>query len=246
MKRYQSTSREFRDYLRLNGIPLRYELDDPQDYQRSLTNHISYYQRIYGGLLPQDMSAHILEIGCSEGLFLGFLQQSGYTNYSGIDLAPEKLDIAAIYHPGRVTSADAFEHLPRYPDSYDMVFANFSLEHIPKESTMDFLKVVRGSLKPGGAFIASVPNMDCPFALFARYMDFTHQVGFTVESLVWVFFEAGFQGIQVHDATPISSRFRARLRYKMARAILEYLCGSIGVRNLKRHISESIFCIGYK
>ena len=246
MKRYQSTTREYRDYLRLNGIPLRYELDDEHDYQKSSANHITYYGSIYDTFLPSNREAPILEIGSSEGLFLGFLKHRGYTNYIGIDLAQEKLSISQKYHAGKVMDADAFEYLPKNPEAFQMIFANYVLEHIPKEQTLSLLKLAYKSLKPGGFLIASVPNMDCPLALFSRYMDFTHQVGFTIESLVWVFYEAGFKKIEVHDAVKLPEKFFPRLRYHISRYILDYLGKSIGVRNMKKCISESIFCIGFK
>lgn len=246
MKRYQSTSRAFRDYLRANGVPLKYERDNEQDYRRSLAQHIAYYGRIYGKFLPKSREAPILEIGCGEGLFLGFLAHLKYRNYLGIDLAAEKLEIAKKYHPHQILSADAFKYLRRHKNTFKIIFANFVLEHVPKKQTMEFLKLVYGALKSDGVFIASVPNMDCPLALFERYMDFTHEVGFTLESLIWVFFEAGFKGIEVHDAAPIPDTFVSRLKYRISRKFLEFLGRSIGVRSLKRHISEAIFCVGYK
>jgi SAM-dependent methyltransferase len=246
MKRYQSTSRAFREYLRANGVPIKLERDNEQDYRRILEQHISYYKSIYHKFLPKSLEAPILEIGCGEGLFLGFLAHLKYRNYLGIDLATEKLEIAQKYHPNRVLNADAFEYLRHHKNTFRLIFANFVLEHIPKKQTLEFLKLVHGALEPKGAFIASVPNMDCPLALFARYMDFTHEVGFTLESLIWVFFEAGFKGIEVHDAAPIPDTFVSRLKYRISRRFLEFICRSIGVRPLKKNISETIFCVGYK
>lgn len=246
LKRYQATTREYRNYLRENGLALRYELDNKDDYFKSQSEHIKYYRKIYRSFLPEDASAPILEIGCSEGLFLGFLKNEGYTNFKGIDLAPEKIEIAMKYHPGCVAIDDAFSYLHNINNTYELIAANFVLEHIPKDSTIEFLKTVNKALKNNGIFIASVPNMDCPLALFARYMDFTHQVGFTMESLIWVIFEAGFKNMQVYDASPTSSKFCSRMKYAVSRRIIEYLGRSIGVRNLKKCISESIFCVGYK
>lgn len=246
MKKYQGTTREFRAHLRNNAVPLRYELDNEEDYAKSQNKHIAYYKRLYGRFLPKEKDVPILEIGCSEGLFLGFLKHLGYTNYTGIDLAREKLDIATKYHPDCVLEADAFDYLKDQKESFVIIFANYVLEHIPKDKTIEFLNLIYTALRKNGSCIVSVPNMDCPFGLFSRYMDFSHQIGFTVESLLWVFYEANFQKMQVYDAFLIPDKFCHKLKYRISRCIIEFLCNSIGVRNLKRCISESIFCVGYK
>ena len=40
--------------------------------------------------------------------------------------------------------------------------------------------------------------------LFNRYQDFTHEVGFTLESFIWIFYVGGFRNMQVHDAISIN------------------------------------------
>ena len=42
---------------------------------------------------------------------------------------------------------------------------------------------MHAALRAGGAVLIDVPNMDWLFAGHERYMDFTHELGFTQESL---------------------------------------------------------------
>lgn len=48
---------------------------------------------------------------------------------------------------------------------------------------LSFLQSIHFGLKQGWGVIIDVPNMDWLFASHERYMDFTHELGFTVESL---------------------------------------------------------------
>jgi hypothetical protein len=49
------------------------------------------------------------------------------------------------------------------------------------------------TLKPGGKVFIKTPNMENPFNLRSRYMDFSHEVGFTEHSLYEVLSTAGFR-----------------------------------------------------
>ena len=57
------------------------------------------------------------------------------------------------------------------------------MEHIEKNRILEFLELVNNSLIEGGIALIEVPNMDWIWASHERYMDFTHEVGFTKESL---------------------------------------------------------------
>jgi hypothetical protein len=64
-----------------------------------------------------------------------------------------------------------------------MILIKAVLEHIPKQEVIPLLERIKHALKPGGLVLVDVPNMDWLFAQHERYMDFTHEVGFTLESL---------------------------------------------------------------
>jgi hypothetical protein len=52
------------------------------------------------------------------------------------------------------------------------------------------------ALQPGGKLIITTGNMACFTGLFSRYMDFTHETGFTETSLKQVLMLAGFTDIK--------------------------------------------------
>ncbi len=132
-------------------------------------------------------SAQILEIGCSKGYLLASLASFGFTRLSGVDLSPDDVEIARKRVPIAIISCeDALQYLEDHKSTCDVIILKAVLEHTPKESIMTFFKRIQDSLKSGGIVIIDVPNMDWLFAQHERYMDFTHEVGFTRESLAQV------------------------------------------------------------
>jgi len=151
--RFQSTEKEFRNILKNNSVPIKYDLQNDNDYKDSQKNHISYYDRIYGRYLDElvpNRSAKILEIGCAEDLFLGYLKYKGYTNYLGIDLSENKIEIAKKYHLNKVKVSDAFTLLSELDEYYNLIVLNFVLEHINKEKMHKFIRQIYSSIIPGG------------------------------------------------------------------------------------------------
>lgn len=128
--------------------------------------------------------AEVLDIGCSGGYLLRVLAENGFERLHGVDLSARDVERAQELAPSAdVRCADAMEHLESYPSSYDIIILKAVLEHMPKEQVFPFLERIRSGLKPGGIVIVDVPNMDWLFASHERYMDFTHESGFTKESL---------------------------------------------------------------
>lgn len=147
---------------------------------------IQYAQANYRGFLePLDkQKVDLLEIGCSRGYLLSILCSWGFTNLDGIDLSLDDVEHAQQLVPqAHFFCEDAFVYLDRSTKQYDVIIFKAVLEHVAKANTLPFLTKVNQCLKPGGIVIVDVPNMDWLFAQHERYMDFTHEVGFTQESL---------------------------------------------------------------
>jgi len=179
------------------------------------------YSAWYGKFLPADKNSKILDVGCGMGHFLCFLKREGYINYWGIDLSPSQVQFVAEHVTKRVTLADAFAYL-RTNDAFDVIAANDILEHISKDATRGFLTLLYNSLKANGLLFIKTPNMSNPFGLKSRYQDFTHEVGFTEDSLRLVLNISGFHELCITGTSyatqsrrPWIAKFGERITHKI-------------------------------
>lgn len=146
---------------------------------------------------PEDAPA-ILDVGCSRGALLAALRDVGYDEISGVDLSEADVRVARDDRGlPDVHAADAEDFLAGRPGRYDVIIAKAVLEHVDKDRVIPFLETIASGLRPGGLVVIDVPNMDWLFASHERYMDFTHEVGFTRESLGQVL-RAVFESVSVH------------------------------------------------
>ena len=128
--------------------------------------------------------ARVLDIGCNKGYLLAVLAEHGFEHLVGVDLSPVDVEIAKGIAPtATIHCVDAFDYLAQQLDQFDAIVLKAVLEHLPKSETLPMLEAIRRALKPGGMVLVDVPNMDWFFATHERYMDFTHEAGFTPESL---------------------------------------------------------------
>lgn len=162
-----------------------------------------YFESAYKPLLPENKKAKILDVGFGEGIFLYWASEAGYTNLHGVD--PCKAFTKIVDEIPHVTAEVglAQDFLANHKNEYDVITIKAVLEHIPKDQVFPLIKQMQDSLKPGGVLIVDVPNMDWLYAQHERYLDFTHEVGFTQESLrdVLGFF---FADVSIHFPKDIS------------------------------------------
>jgi 2-polyprenyl-3-methyl-5-hydroxy-6-metoxy-1,4-benzoquinol methylase len=168
------------------------------------------YSAWYHKSLPTNKNAKILDIGCGMGHFLYFLEKEGYANYWGIDLSPSQVQYVRENITTRVTFADVFDYL-NTNGAFDIIAANDILEHISKDKTLDFLTLAFNSLNSSGSLFLKTPNMSNPFSLKSRYQDFTHEAGYTQESLRYVLSASGFQEIEIIGASYVAVSFKSRI-----------------------------------
>ena len=129
-------------------------------------------------------TGEVLEIACNRGYLLSALSRLGFQQLNGVDLSPDDLALAGKQVPNaNLTRADVFEFLDGTPDCFDVIVLKALLEHVPKSDVLTLLEKIHRSLRPNGVVIIDVPNMDWLMAAHERYMDFTHEVGFTRQSL---------------------------------------------------------------
>lgn len=172
-----------------------------------------------------DKNAAILDIGCGWGHQLFILRHLGFTNLRGIEIVEDSWRIARqeLGAGAIVELADAFQYLVGQNDAFDVIILNDVLEHIPRQGTLELLRLIHGALKPGGIISVRVPNMSSLLASFSRDLDFTHVVGFTEFSLMQALDLAGFSDHRLVPMRPklfFSFRHPLRVLLRLARALL--------------------------
>lgn len=179
------------------------------------------YAAWYKNFLPQDKNARILDVGCGMGGFLFFLEKQGYTNYWGIDLCGKQIEYIQKHITPRVAIADGSEYL-RANGSFNLIVLNDTLEHIQKDRVLEFLTIIYKALDPNGLLFIKTDNMSNPFSLASRYIDFTHEIGFTEDSLRQILSAAGFDDVQIigefhtgHSKKSWVVKMRERLVHKI-------------------------------
>lgn len=178
----------------------------------SYRNFAATYRRYCGHLLPKDKGSHILDVGCGHGNFLYFLQYMGYRNIQGIDISPEQVERARRICPN-VDVGDVLEFLDDHPDSFDFISALDFIEHLAKGEAFRFLDNAMVALKKGGSILLQTVNAESLFGSQHRYNDFTHEVGFTPNSLCDVLRVSGFQNCQVYPCGPVAKGIKSTIRW---------------------------------
>ena len=156
------------------------------------------YRRNWLPHLPRDKNAHVLDLGCGYGLFLAFLADEGYANAIGVDHCEP--NVRACAENGRRALRDDIQRfLAEGEDTYDAINLSYVLAHFTRDAALRLVEGAHRRLKPGGALIVAVPNAAAPlFGGRQRYVDITHEIGFSPESLGALLRFGGFEDYRVY------------------------------------------------
>ncbi len=152
--------------------------------------------------LPDRRDAAIADLACGQGRLLYRLKLRGYTNLSGVDIAPDQVALARQIVPA-VEQADVLEWLALHPERFDCLVGLDIVEHFTREEALRFLELCWTALKPGGRLILQTPNADSPFGLQIRYGDITHEWAYNVNALTRLLRRAGFTAIEPREQGPV-------------------------------------------
>jgi SAM-dependent methyltransferase len=172
--------------------------------------------------LPNYEAAQIVDLGCGQGLLVKELTQAGYGAAWGVDISPEQVALA---HGGGITAVQLGDfHDALEPGASDVIIAFDFLEHLPRQTVPDSLRMIRESLAPGGMLIARVPNATSPFAGAIRHGDFTHESWFTAGSVRQLCAYAGFESVDIRPCEPPIHGAPSAIRFvvwKVVQALLK-------------------------
>src|SRR5690606_16046326 len=103
--------------------------------------------------LPEDKSARILIVSCGPGYLVDTLLRHGYSNVVGIDSDSAKVAHAAARGLPCSTSK-AFPYLAEQRDAFDVIIPEQELNHLTLDEQIEFLRLCKRALRPGGLLIA--------------------------------------------------------------------------------------------
>src|ERR1700722_5950943 len=172
------------------------------------------YRRDIRPLLPPPAAGPVADIGCGSGQLVRCLLADGY-DAVGIDVSPEQVALATESGLRQIRHGDYRELLAERPGELAAVTATDLLEHLTKPEVLATFDAVATALRPGGRFIARVPNAVSPFGGHIRYGDFTHETWFTARSVRQLAAAAGFGPVEVIACPPpvhgVASAIRATI-----------------------------------
>jgi len=164
--------------------------------------------------LPPDRRTPIVDLGCGAGQFLYLLNSLGYTDITGVDLSPARVEEARAAIPqARVMERDLREALATHPGRFGLITAFDVLEHISKNEVLAVLIQAAHALRPGGRLIVQAPNGESPWVGPVAYGDFTHEWIPTPKSLAELFSQAGLVSFGVRECGPVVHGFKSDLRF---------------------------------
>jgi len=129
--------------------------------------------------LPKDRALDILDFGCGPGRDLATFKALGH-RATGLDGSPSFCQMAQT-HSGCPTLHQQFLNLHLDEVSFDGIFANASLFHIPSLELPRILKQLHNALRPNGILFSSNPRGETEGwqgARYSHYMQLEHTQGF--------------------------------------------------------------------
>lgn len=134
-----------------------YDLSAEMYAQNVVDLHPKTQSERFQKLLPS--SAKVLDIGCGSGRDAKVFCEMGLKVF-GIDISSKMIEIATEQAPHATFSIMDIENLTFTSESFDGVWANCSLLHIPKKNVASVLAQIHRILKKNGILYLSVKQGD--------------------------------------------------------------------------------------
>ena len=102
--------------------------------------------------------ASILDVGCGAGVKSRYLIDKGF-NVTGIDFSEKMIEIARRESPGIPFEVVDVYEIEKYPKTFDGVFAQAVLLHVPKNRIREVLEKLKDKINPNGLLYIAVKGM---------------------------------------------------------------------------------------
>jgi len=104
------------------------------------------------------LGAHVLDLGCGAGIKTRYIANKGF-KVTGTDFSEKMIELAKKECP-RVDFEvwDLFE-IGSFPRTFDAIFANAVLLHVPKARVVEVLQKIKGRINTGGFLYIAVKGI---------------------------------------------------------------------------------------
>lgn len=153
------------------------------------------YRARFGWLFhfAPEKAGRILDVGCGAGEAIEFLLQNGYKNVWGVDVSETEIGLAQQRVGNRAILIDANKFLEETDAPFDLVIMNAVIEHFPLDDAYRILESIGRHLSADGRLVIRTLNCANPLSLYRRYVDLTHTMGFTPESITQLLLLSGLE-----------------------------------------------------
>lgn len=164
-----------------------YELNAESFWQGTRDHDVSQNTNAFLQVLPKDRALDILDFGCGPGRDLAMFKQLGHRP-TGLD-GSEAFCTMAQQYSGCTVLHQNFLNLDLKLGSFDGIYANASMFHIPSQALTHVLAACYRALKPQGILFTSNPRGDAEGwqgERYGHYMEleqsqrYLEQAGFSI------------------------------------------------------------------
>ena len=224
-----------------------------QDYKANFSHYEMIVNQLNGSINKDDK---ILDIGCTTGKLVYSLNKLGYKNVLGVDfeISRDLVDIGIKEKLNLITVESINKFLKKNDQTFDVIFLLDVLEHIPINDQIEFLSQIRRSLNEKGFLIIQVPNANSIISNRIRYIDWTHKISFTEDSLNFILKQSNFQKILIKEIRyhyqennllkKIIVNFIKRIIRSFYKILLYSELDRSTIKNI--NLSPNLFCIAKK
>lgn len=159
-------------------------------------------------VLPKELDANIIDLGCGYGTFLNTLKGKGYKNLYGVEVGEEQnrfLNSKGL----KVYQEDLVSFLKNTNERFELITLFDVLEHFKKDELVEIVALLNNKLTDSGALVVRVPNGEAIFKGSIMYGDFTHETFFTKRSMIQLFQTFGFRKIDVFPVFSFGNSWKA-------------------------------------
>lgn len=134
-----------------------------------------------------------LDLGCGDGMFMELLRERGI-HATGVDLSQSAVDRCRRRGLTDVLCEDALVYLRSTERQFDGIFAAHLIEHLAPNVAVEFLRLCRERLLPGGRLVLLTPNpADLSVISEVFWLDLTHVRPYPLQLLEVMLRQAGFR-----------------------------------------------------